>query len=172
MRSHLAPRRHGPQGLWPWLSLPASLTAALRRAYGSDPRWPRAELLASGRRRASRVEAEQLGLHRQSRIFWREVLLHGPDPLRPAIWARTSFAVSAIGRGLRPLTRHGSRPIGNTLFRHRRLRRGPVQIRCAPGYGPQRRWWRHSLLWRGSTRVLVIEHFLPDLPVWRGRGRN
>lgn len=172
MRSRLQPRRHGPRGLWPWLALPASLTAALRRAYGSDPHWPRAQLLASGRSRPSPAEARLLGLGRQSAVFWREVLLHGPDPRHPAIRARTCFALNAIGRGLRPLTRHGSRPIGNTLFRHRRLRRGPLHIHCNPAWGQNRRWWRHSLLWRGNTRVLVIEHFLPDLPTWRGRGRN
>ncbi|MBN6748664.1 chorismate lyase, partial [Acidithiobacillus sp. PG05] len=36
--------RHAPRAIWPWLILPASLTAALQRAYGK-PHTVRALLL-------------------------------------------------------------------------------------------------------------------------------
>ncbi|MBU2753618.1 chorismate lyase [Acidithiobacillus sp. CV18-2] len=163
-------RRHAAWALWPWLCLPASLTAALRRAYGAAD-WPRARVLECGRARPHPEERRALGLNRTAWVYWREVELHGPDPQKPAIWARSSFPLRAISQGLQPLTRHGSRPIGNTLFRHRRLRRSPIQIDAYPVYGPRRRWRRSSILQRGARRVWVEEHLLPDLPRWRGRGR-
>jgi chorismate--pyruvate lyase len=168
----MRPRRHphAPAALWPWLRLPASFTSALRRAYGAAE-WPRARVIACGRGRARLEESKALGLRRGAWVYWREVELHGPDAQRPAIWARSSFPLRAIGQGLLPLTRHGGRPIGNTLFRHRRLRRSPIQIRVHPVFGESRRWRRCSVLRRGPCRVWVEEHLLPDLPHWRGRGR-
>ncbi|WP_414041036.1 chorismate--pyruvate lyase family protein [Acidithiobacillus sp. M4-SHS-6] len=162
--------QHAPRHLWPWLILPASLTAALQRAYGGAHR-VRAQVLGSGRRRPSYSERQILSLHRGERIFWREVLLHAGDPQRPAIWAMTSIPLSGLRHGLLPLARHGSRPIGNTLFRHRRLRRSPITMNAAPRFG-QRVWQRRSILRRGQSKVLVEEHFLPDLPRWAGRGRR
>ncbi|EGQ60924.1 Chorismate lyase, partial [Acidithiobacillus sp. GGI-221] len=47
--------RHAPRAIWPWLILPASLTAALQRAYGK-PHTVRALLLDSGRANPSPVE--------------------------------------------------------------------------------------------------------------------
>lgn len=161
---------HAARALWPWLSLPASLTAALRRAYGA-PQWPRARVLGCGRTHARPEERRALGMKRSAWVYWREVELHGPDPQRPAIRARSSFPLRAIGQGLQPLTRHGSRPIGNTLFRHRRLRRSPIQIDVRPAFGHRRRWRRSSVLQRGPRRIWVEENLLPDLPAWRGRGR-
>ena len=162
--------RHAPRAIWPWLILPASLTAALQRAYGK-PHTVRALLLDSGRANPSPVERRILCMRRGERIFWREVLLHGGDPAYPALWARTTIPLRGLRHGLLPLTRHGTRPIGNTLFRHRRLRRSPIQADSRPRFGP-RRWQRRSVLRRGSVGVLVEEHFLPDLPCWAGRGRR
>lgn len=170
MRISRRRRFHASRALWPWLRLPASLTAALRRAYGA-PQWPRAHVLACGRGRPRREERQALGLARGAWVFWREVELHGPDPQKPAVWARSSFPLRAISQGLQPLTRHGSRPIGNTLFRHRRLRRSPIQIKVSPVFGGNRRYRRSSVLQRGARRIWVEEHLLPDLPRWRGRGR-
>ena len=164
------PLRHAPRALWPWLTLPASLTAALQRAY-EKPHVVQALLLGSGRANPAPVERRILRLHRGEQIFWREVLLHGGDPMRPALWARTTIPLCGLRHGLLPLTRHGTRPIGNTLFRHRRLRRSPIQAESQPRFG-QRRWQRRSVLRRGATGVLVEEHFLPDLPSWAGRGRR
>lgn len=162
--------QHAPRHLWSWLTLPASLTAALQRAYG-DARQVRAQVIGSGRRRPFHAEQRLLHLHRGERIFWREVLLHAGNPQRPAIWAMTSIPLSGLRHGLLPLARHGSRPIGNTLFRHRRLRRSPITLDSLPRYG-ERAWRRRSILRRGHTEVLVEEHFLPDLPRWAGRGRR
>jgi chorismate--pyruvate lyase len=162
--------RHAPRAIWPWLTLPASLTAALQRAYGK-PHTVRALLLDSGRANPSPIERSILCMRRGERIFWREVLLHGGDPAYPALWARTTIPLRGLRHGLLPLTRHGTRPIGNTLFRHRRLRRSPIQAESRPRFG-QRRWQRRSVLRRGSVGVLVEEHFLPDLPCWAGRGRR
>lgn len=162
--------RHAPRAIWPWLTLPASLTAALQRAYGKS-QIVRALLLDSGRATPSPIERSILCMRRGERIFWREVLLHGGDPAYPALWARTTIPLRGLRHGLLPLTRHGTRPIGNTLFRHRRLRRSPIQAESRPRFG-QRRWQRRSVLRRGSAGVLVEEHFLPDLPCWAGRGRR
>ena len=162
--------RHAPRAIWPWLTLPASLTAALQRAYGKS-QIVRALLLDSGRASPSPIERSILCMRRGERIFWREVLLHGGDPAYPALWARTTIPLRGLRHGLLPLTRHGTRPIGNTLFRHRRLRRSPIQAGSQPRFG-QRRWQRRSVLRRGSAGVLVEEHFLPDLPCWAGRGRR
>ncbi len=161
---------HAPWAIWPWLRLPASLTAALRRAYGGEKRFPRAVLIACGRSRPYENERKQLGIRRGEWVFWREVFLHGPDPCRPAIQGRTLFPLRAISRGLRPLTKHGNRPIGNTLFRHRRLRRSPIRIRTLPAAGSGREWQRSSILVQGRTRIFIQERFLADLPSWRGRG--
>lgn len=166
----LPPLRHAPRMLWPWLTLPASLTAALQRAYGKL-HMVQALLLDSGRANPTPTERRILHLHRGEQIFWREVLLHGGDLMHPALWARTTIPLRELRHGLLPLTRHGTRPIGNTLFRHRRLRRSPIQAESQPRFG-QRRWQRRSVLRRGDTGVLVEEHFLPDLPRWAGRGRR
>lgn len=164
------PLRHAPRHLWPWLTLPASLTAALQRAYGKT--YPvTALLLGSGRRKANPTERCILRLHRGAHIFWREVALHGGDAGRPAIWAMTSIPLAGLRHGLLPLTHHGSRPIGNTLFRHRRLRRSPIALATRPRFG-QRTWQRRSILRRGNTGVLVEEHFLVDMPRWAGRGHR
>ncbi|MHB8236966.1 MAG: chorismate--pyruvate lyase family protein [Acidithiobacillus ferrivorans] len=164
------PLRHAPRLLWPWLTLPASLTAALQRAY-AKPHMVQALLLGCGRANSTPTERYLLRLHRGEQIFWREVLLHGGDVMRPALWARTTIPLRGLRRGLLPLTRHGTRPIGNTLFRHRRLWRSPIQAESQPRFG-QRRWQRRSVLRRGGASVLVEEHFLPDLPRWAGRGRR
>ncbi|WP_226856803.1 chorismate--pyruvate lyase family protein [Acidithiobacillus concretivorus] len=161
---------HAPSHLWPWLALPASLTAALQRAYGHTHRVT-ALVIGSGRRNPTYSEQQLLHLKRGERIFWREVLLHAGDPDRPAIWAMTTIPLCGLRHGLLPLARHGSRPIGNTLFRHRRLRRSPITMEALPRFG-QRAWRRRSILRRGHTEVLVEEHFLPDLPPWAGRGRR
>ncbi len=161
---------HAPWAIWPWLRLPASLTAALRRTYGGEKKFPLAVLTACGRGRPRENERQRLGIHRGERVFWREVLLHGPDPCRPAVQGRTVFPLRAISRGLRPLTRHGNRPIGNTLFRHRRLRRSPIRITASPAEGPRRKWQRSSILVRGKTRIFIKENFLEDLPPWQGKG--
>ncbi|MCE5388135.1 MAG: chorismate lyase [Acidithiobacillus sp.] len=170
MHYHWLKNSHAPWHIWPWLRVPASLTAALRRAYGQS-HGPAARVLACGRGHPSLAEKKLLGLSRGAWVYWREVQLYGPNPNQPALWARSSFPLRTIAQGLQPLTRHGSRPIGNTLFRHRRLRRSPIEMAVQPTFGSQRRWCRRSLLLRGPRRVLVEEHFLPDLPRWRGQGR-
>ncbi len=161
---------HAPHQIWPWLALPQSLTAALQRAYGPK-HTVRALLVDSGRRKPSHSEEKLLKLKRGERIFWREVLLHGGDPQRPAIWATTSIPLNGLRHGLLPLARHGTRPIGNTLFQHRHLQRSPITMAAQPRFG-ERRWRRRSILRRGKAKVLVEEHFLPDLPRWAGRGRR
>lgn len=166
------PLRHAPRMLWPWLTLPASLTAALQRAYEKPHGMVQALLLGSGRANPTPTERYLLRLHRGEQIFWREVLLHCGDVMRPALWARTTIPLRGLRRGLLPLTRHGTRPIGNTLFRHRRLRRSPIQAESQPRFGRRRCWQRRSVLRRGDTGVLVEEHFLPGLPRWAGRGRR
>ena len=166
------PLRHAPRMLWPWLTLPASLTAALQRAYEKPHGMVQALLLGSGRANPTPTERYLLRLHRGEQIFWREVLLHCGDVMRPALWARTTIPLRGLRRGLLPLTRHGTRPIGNTLFRHRRLRRSPIQTESQPRFGRRRCWQRRSILRRGDTGVLVEEHFLPGLPRWAGRGRR
>ena len=164
------PLRHAPRALWPWLTLPASLTAALQRAYGtSHP--VQALLLGSGRANPTPTERHILRLHRGEQVFWREVILHGGEADQPALWARTTIPLRGLRNGLLPITRHGTRPIGNTLFRHRRLRRSPIQIESQPRFS-SRHWRRRSVLRRGATGLLIEEHFLPGLPQWAGRGRR
>ena len=169
-RGAVTVRHHAPWALWPWLALPASLTAALRRAYGRSDT-PRVILLGSGRCVARQEERRHLHLHRGERVFWREVLLHGGDAGRPALWARTTVPLRGLRQGLLPLTRQGTRPIGDLLFRHRRLRRSPIVVERRRR---QRAWsWsRRSILQRGPSQVLVAERFSQHVPAWHGRGRR
>jgi chorismate--pyruvate lyase len=163
-------RRHAPWALWPWLVLPASLTAALRRAYGRSDT-PQVLLLGSGRGVARQDERRHLRLQRGERVFWREVLLHGGDAGRPALWARTTVPLHGLRQGLLPLTRQGTRPIGDLLFRHRRLRRSAIVIerrRRQQAWS----WARRSILQRGPSQALIEEHFSHHLPAWHGRGRR
>lgn len=156
-----------------WLTVPGSLTAAVRAV--SREFAVRRQLEAW--RRPLRDEAQALGVAARERVWTREVLLcDGPAPL---VFAHTIAARSALPAWpwLRDL---GDRPLGEVLFEHHEVARQPLEFRrldarhplyhaaarriaALGGAAPPHLYARRSVFALLGERLLVSEVFLPEL---------
>lgn len=162
-----------PIGLSAWLLDPGSLTQRLRCACAGTFR---VRVLRQGWARPSRDEAAALRLRGSVWAWTREVQLLCDE--QPWVFARTLIPPQTLkGRGRR-LTRLGTKPLGAVLFADPRARRGTVEIarivtgqylhqRAFAGFSelPQVIWGRRSVFRIDHDPLLVMELFLPNLPL-------
>ena len=162
-----------PDGLSAWLFDPGSLTQRLRCACAGHFR---VRVLSQGWTRPSRDEARPLKLRWDAWAWTREVQLLCDG--QPWVFARSLIPVQTLQGRSRRLTTIGTKPLGAVLFADPGVRRGPVEIaRIAVGqrlhqraFGgliepPRAIWGRRSIFRIDGNPLLVMEIFLPALPV-------
>lgn len=144
-----------------WLRDQGSLTRRLTDAGNGDFA---VELLQQTQAPARADEAAALGVAPGSPLWIREVLLWAAG--QPRVFARsaaTPASVTAAGLELQEL---GNRSLGELLFSHPEIQRGPLEISVFPAswlptdYQEDGCWARRSLFQRGDLQLLVCEVFL------------
>ncbi len=148
-----------PSSCRPWIGLTSSVTREIGRALG---RQPEVHLLKEGPDRASRWEAEQLGLPARGRVYAREVALTVEGQL--ALLARSlADPDDPVAGVLRRLQRT---PLAEVLFQDSRWQRqgAPLPLRWR---AESRIIYGRACLWQRRGRqpgcVLVEEYFLAPL---------
>ncbi|WP_252177562.1 chorismate lyase [Endozoicomonas sp. 4G] len=93
---------------------------------------------------------------------------------RPRVFARSVLPHSSLVGTNRELLQLGSKPLGEFLFNHPGMRRGPFELAELPArqfnpylvekYSDETAWGRRSLFYLHEKPISVCEIFLPDLP--------
>lgn len=148
-----AVRARVPAPLWIWLVETGSLTQRLKACCPGE-----FELRVVGEHDGAldTDEAVALSLTTGDSARIREVLLCCDDV--PCIRARSvlpSSTLAGAGRGLDEL---GTRPLGDALFAHPAMTRGPIEITYLDDT-----WGRRSVFRLDGAPLLVSEFFLPGL---------
>jgi chorismate--pyruvate lyase len=154
----------------PWLTTDGSLTARLIAHSGAF----RVQCLHQRTALCLADEAAAIGLHRQGRVWEREVLLRCDG--RPVVFAHTVVPMSATAHDWPLFSALGERSLGSTLFYDPRVRRGELEfarlrpghplvqrVRAALGGGPDTAVYhaRRCVYRRHQGMLLVTEVFLP-----------
>lgn len=151
-----------------WLMDKSSLTRRLQtRSQGHFA----VAVLAQGWQRPRRDEARALGIPSDRLALIREVVLQGHGD--NWVFARSVLPRPAAQGRMRRLHRLGNKPLGEWLFRHPGIQRGPLwlarwPIPCLPSSiqhnaASHRLWARYSLFRLQQDKLLVSEIFLPAL---------
>ncbi|MRI33226.1 chorismate lyase [Endozoicomonas sp. OPT23] len=100
----------------------------------------------------------------------REVLLICDD--KPRVFARSVLPLTSLEGANRELLELGNRPLGEFLFTHPAMKRGPFEIAALPArqfnahldqsYENETAWGRRSLFYLNDKPISVCEIFLPD----------
>ncbi|MEX0899332.1 MAG: chorismate lyase [Gammaproteobacteria bacterium] len=161
MRDHWFPlddsaRSHVPVKLWSWLAETGSLTERVKAACGH------AFSLVVIAERDGSLDAEDamaMGLVSGAPARIREVELRCGD----AAWisARSVLPRSTLAGAGRSLASLGTRPLGDALFAHPAMTRGPIEVVCREGEPPL--WGRRSVFRLDGEPLVVSEFFLPGL---------
>lgn len=153
-----------------WLLDRGSLT---RRLQAQSEGRLTVQLLTQSWQRPRADEARALGIPHCQLALVREVLLQGHG--QNWVYARSVLPrKAALGR-MRHLHRLGTRPLGEWLFRHPNIQRGPILLTRWPAAHlpppllqslavPSPLWARYSLFRYHQDTLLVSEFFLPALP--------
>jgi len=105
-------------------------------------------------------------------VLVREVLLHCDQVAH--VFAQTEIPQTTLAATQQNLSELGNQSLGNVLFQHARLQRGPIEVAELPVDSPVHHfitslqqtcehtlWARRSLFFLGSHPLLVSEVFLP-----------
>ncbi len=92
---------------------------------------------------------------------------------RPRVFARSVLPHSSLIGTNRELLQLGTKPLGEFLFNHPGMRRGPFEVAELPArqfnphlvekYSDETAWGRRSLFYLHEKSISVCEIFLPDL---------
>ena len=103
----------------------------------------------------------------------REVLLICDG--KPRVFARSVLPLSSLEGPNKELLKLGERPLGEFLFTHPAMKRGPFEIAELPAsqfnihldehYNSETAWGRRSLFYLNNKPISVCEIFLPDKEV-------
>jgi len=105
-------------------------------------------------------ECNALGTMIRQQAYIREVALCVDE--QPQIFARSIIPRSTLTGNERQLLNLNSKPLGEFLFAHKNMRRGPIEIKQGVLNG-QKLWARRSLFFVNNKPLLVCEFFLPSL---------
>lgn len=105
-------------------------------------------------------ESNAMGIKLRQQAYIREVALCVDD--EPQIYARSIIPRQTLTGYERQLLTLNSKPLGEFLFNHRHMRRGPIEIKRAQLNG-QMVWARRSIFYVNNKPLLVCEFFLPSL---------
>jgi len=105
-------------------------------------------------------------------VLVREVLLHCDGIAR--VFAQTEIPQETLLKTQQNLSQLGDQSLGNVLFQHASLQRGPIEVAALPVGSPVHQfiaslqqacthtlWARRSLFFLGKQPLLVSEVFLP-----------
>jgi chorismate--pyruvate lyase len=94
--------------------------------------------------------------------FVREVLLYGND--KPVVFARTTIPKKSLRSPLFKLTKIGTKPLGEILFKQKTAKRDRIQIiKLKQKNNNKILWGRISLFYLYHQPFLLTEVFLPNL---------
>jgi chorismate lyase len=148
-----AMRARVPASLWPWLTETGSLT---RRLQDRCPRAFGLRVLDEREVDADDADARALDLAPPLRALYREVhLCCGGVPCIHALSVIPLATLAGAGRMLDGL---GARPLGDALFAHPQMTRGPIELAERDDA-----WGRRSVFRLAGEPLLVSEWFLPGL---------
>ena len=105
-------------------------------------------------------ECRALDMPPRSQAYIREVALCIDE--QPQIFARSIIPQSTLTGNERQLLTLNRKPLGEFLFTHNNMRRGPIEIKQAKLNG-QMVWARRSVFYVNQKPLLVCEFFLPSL---------
>ena len=142
-----------PAALRPWLVETGSLTQRLKRCCpdGFD-----LQLLDEHEITTDDATTRALALAAPARALQREVDLRCARV--PRIHALSVIPLATLAGAGRALDGLGERPLGDALFAHPEMVRGPIEIALRDGV-----WGRRSVFRLAGAPLLVSEWFLPGL---------
>lgn len=139
-----------------WLLDSGSLTQRLKqRSHGLFS----VEVLQQSWLLPNRSEQQLLSMKTRQRALIREVFLHGNN--QPWVFARSVIPATTLSGRERALLRLSNRPLGEFLFSHPAMERGPIEVSRLPG--TPELWARRSVFYLSGKPLMVCEVFLPDL---------
>lgn len=158
-----------------WLADQGSLTARLKLACtGFSVR-----VVRSGLCRPNADESTPLCLHRRDQAYVREVVLRCEidHACGEVVFAHSVVPIPSLRGAWAPVTRLGTRPLGEALFTNPRVVRGALQYRrITPRHplmrqakkagladGMKRLWARRSVFSLRGHPLMVTEVFLPNI---------
>jgi len=139
-----------------WLLDKGSLTQRLKALDGQFS----VDVISTRYGRPHLSEARLLGIHPRMQVYIREVALCINN--QPVVKARSIIPRSTLTGLERQLLWLKDKPLGEFLFQHRNMRRGPIEVKLGKLQGEQV-WGRRSCFYLNQKPVLVGEWFLPAL---------
>lgn len=104
-----------------------------------------------------------MGIEPRQRVYLREVQLIVDDQI--CVVARSVIPLQTLSGREKRLLRLGNKPLGEYLFAHPHMRRGPLELKTSAGRGGQPRYARRSVFYLSGKPLMVSEAFvaIPDL---------
>jgi chorismate--pyruvate lyase len=118
------------------------------------------KVLHTGFARASLSESHALNIPIREQVYVREVALCVDD--QPCVFARSIIPRSTLTGSERQLLLLKNKPLGEFLFKHKAMTRGPIEVKSGR-VNSQASWARRSIFKVGNKPLLVSEYFLPKL---------
>lgn len=147
-----------PAMLAPWILEPASLTARLRRHCQQF------QVQVLQQQQLALPDFLQAGLGGPQPALLREVILWCNN--LPCVYAQSWLPQSTL-QALSPLAQLGDTPLGDYIFQHASLTRGPIEAAvlpiCLPDTAAQQCYSRRSVFQLQGHPLLVAEAFLPAM---------
>jgi chorismate--pyruvate lyase len=150
-----------------WVLDSGSLTQRLKQAFHNDFT---VELIRQGMFMPTHPEQKFLS-HCSKMASIREVLLICEG--KPRVFARSVIPHSSLIGSNRELLHLGNKSLGDFLFTHPGMRRGPLEVAVLPArqfnhhleqtYTDEKAWGRRSLFYLHDKPISVCEVFLPEL---------
>ncbi|NVK38303.1 MAG: chorismate lyase [Gammaproteobacteria bacterium] len=105
-------------------------------------------------------ESNAMGIKLRQQAYIREVALCVDD--EPQIYARSIIPRQTLTGFERQLLTLNTKPLGEFLFSHKHMQRGPIEIKRGKLNG-ETVWARRSIFYVNHKPLLVCEYFLPSL---------
>lgn len=167
------PKHYLPQQLperWrDWLLDSGSLTQRLKQAFNNDFR---VQVVRHEHCQPTHPEQRFLGSSCSMACIREVLLVCGGEPV---VFARSVLPDSSLIGNNKELLRLGEKPLGEFLFNHPAMRRGPIEIAELPArqfnqhldfdYQDEAAWGRRSLFYLNDKPISVCEVFLPEREV-------
>lgn len=108
-------------------------------------------------------EALSMGIDTRQRVYLREVQLLVDGTI--CVVARSVIPLTTLTGREKRLLRLGSKPLGEYLFSHPQMRRGPLELKLGKTGRSQPRYARRSVFYLSGKPLMVSEAFvaIPDL---------
>lgn len=121
------------------------------------------EVKFTGYGKPTASEARSMGIDPRQRVYLREVQLIVDAVV--CVVARSVIPLHTLTGREKRLLRLGSKPLGEYLFAHPQMRRGPLELKVGSGKAGQPRYARRSVFYLSDKPLMVSEAFvaIPDL---------